>query len=198
MILLRQRIYGLTSDGGGTSSMDFYNTQKRQYESLGGQSKLGKSFIDWSKDQKVSGQGISNQTSNLDLDKSSYKASTLQALTKSPAELGKSGGGNFIIKDPSNIRNTGSYANVVAGQKSSENTSRDWIKKQQQQSFNYGQQSVGIKQGAINTWKNMGTLSKVATGAALVGGTMMIANNIRRRKEAEEEARRARYYGRYY
>lgn len=71
------------------------------------------------------------------------------------------------------------------------------IQKVQEQGKQQGQKSTGIVQGALNTWNNMGTLGKVATGAALVGGTMMIANQIKRRKEAEEEARRARY-GRYY
>jgi len=56
-----------------------------------------------------------------------------------------------------------------------------------------------LKQGATNTWNGMSTASKrMLTGAAIIGGGLMIANNIRRRRQAEEDARMARRYGRYY
>ena len=56
-----------------------------------------------------------------------------------------------------------------------------------------------LKQGATNTWNGMSTASKrMLTGAAIIGGGLMIANSIRRRRQAEEDARMARRYGRYY
>jgi hypothetical protein len=54
-----------------------------------------------------------------------------------------------------------------------------------------GKQSVGLKQGAINTWKGMNNTQKglaIGTAAAATLGTgMMIARNRRKRKEAERE-----------
>ena len=54
-----------------------------------------------------------------------------------------------------------------------------------------GQQSVGIKQGAINTWNGMSRNQQIATGAiagtALIGGAALIARNRKKRKEAERE-----------
>lgn len=61
-----------------------------------------------------------------------------------------------------------------------------------------GQQSAGIKQGAINTWNGMGRNQQIATGAiagaAVLGTGMMIARNRKKRKEAERglELERAR------
>ena len=61
-----------------------------------------------------------------------------------------------------------------------------------------GQQSVGLKQGAINTWKGMNNTQKgLAIGGAAVatlGTGMMIARNRKKRKEAERglELERAR------
>lgn len=73
--------------------------------------------------------------------------------------------------------------------------------------------SIGIVGGAKNTWNNLtkggvsGTINNLATGvkntwngmstgskAAVIGGSLLLANSIRRRRKAEEEARR---YGRY-
>lgn len=54
-----------------------------------------------------------------------------------------------------------------------------------------GQSQVGLKQGAINTWKGMNNTQKglaIGTAAAATLGTgMMIARNRRKRKEAERE-----------
>lgn len=57
--------------------------------------------------------------------------------------------------------------------------------------LNNAKSSVGIKQGAINTWNNMSTGQRIATGAiastALVGGAALLARNRQKRKEAERE-----------
>lgn len=58
-------------------------------------------------------------------------------------------------------------------------------------SYNAGRDSVGLKQGAINTWKGMNNTQKgLAIGGAAVatlGTGMMIARNRKKRKEAERE-----------
>lgn len=65
------------------------------------------------------------------------------------------------------------------------------VKKGQATGFQQGKNSVGIKQGAINTWNKMSTGQQIATGAvagtALVGATALALRNRRKRKEAEEE-----------
>ena len=57
--------------------------------------------------------------------------------------------------------------------------------------YDSGRNSVGIKQGAINTWKGMNDTQKgLAIGGAAVatlGTGMMIARNRAKRKEAERE-----------
>ena len=71
-------------------------------------------------------------------------------------------------------------------------------------SYKAGQNSVGLKQGAMNTWNNMSKGQKigagVAAGAAAIGATAMIANSIknkRKAKEAEERAKSAEARARY-
>ncbi len=71
-------------------------------------------------------------------------------------------------------------------------------------SYKAGQNSVGLKQGAMNTWNNMSKGQRigagVVAGAAAIGTTAMIANSIknkRKAKEAEERARAAEAKARY-
>ena len=71
-------------------------------------------------------------------------------------------------------------------------------------SFQAGQNSVGLKQGAMNTWNNMSTAGKIGTGVAAgalaLGTTAMVANSIknkRKAKEAEERAKAAEARARY-
>lgn len=44
--------------------------------------------------------------------------------------------------------------------------------------FQRGQASVGIKQGAMNTWNRMGKMGKAGTVAAAVGGTYLLGKGL--------------------
>ena len=193
MIILRQRVFGLTNDGGGTSSMDFYKSKKADWTAQGGEAKLGK-FADWMKGQSSSGNSIADQASNLSVDKSAYRASTLKALpSSSTGVVGKSGGGGFALSDPNKVRQSGMAAGIAANQQAASNPNNKSNMMNSAYSsgktlgFQQGQKSVGIRQGAINTWNNMGTFGKIATGTALVGGAALLARNRQKRKEAERE-----------
>ena len=71
-------------------------------------------------------------------------------------------------------------------------------------SYKAGQNSAGLKQGAMNTWNNMSKGQRIGTGvaagAAAIGATAMIANSIknkRKAKEADERAKAAEARARY-
>lgn len=205
MKILRQRIFGLTDDGGGTSSMDFYKSKKAEWTSLGGETKLG-NFKSWINGQTASGNGIANQASNMSVDKSTYKASTIKALPSSnTGAVGKSGGGGFALTDPNKPKLSGMASGIKANQQAASNPNNksnlanSAYNSGKISGFKQGQQSVGLKQGAINTWNNMGTVGKVATGAALVGGAALLMRNRQKRKEAEQQlaAERAKNKARY-
>jgi hypothetical protein len=72
----------------------------------------------------------------------------------------------------------------------------DYINKAKTQSYQAGQNSVGILGGAKNTWNSLSKnqqLGVAAGGAALaIGGAALLARNRRKRKEAEEELERER------
>lgn len=127
-------------------------------------------------------------------DKGAYKGSQLQAVKDSSGKnttgiQGQTGSGMFTVGDK-NKKSSGYSASKAASQHDA-NTKRDFIKKQQQQAFDKGQQSVGILGGAKNTWGNMSDNQKLAAGvggAALLAGTgALIIRNRRKRKEAERE-----------
>ena len=116
--------------------------------------------------------------------------------------VGQSGGGNFTVTQN---KTSAAQQAVQAQQAHGVNENRVWadknkyanLKKQgqafnqgQKAGFQQGQQSVGFKQGAINTWNNMGTVGKIATGTALVGGALAIGTAFRKRREAERELER--------
>ena len=44
--------------------------------------------------------------------------------------------------------------------------------------FNAGQRTVGIKQGAMNTWNRMGKMGKAGTVAAGLGGAYLIGKGL--------------------
>lgn len=53
------------------------------------------------------------------------------------------------------------------------------------QAFQMGQSSVGIKQGAMNTWNRMGKAGKAGTVAAGVGGLYLMGKGLLGRKKKE-------------
>lgn len=127
-------------------------------------------------------------------DKGAYKGSQLQAVKDSSGKnttgiQGQTGSGVFTVGDKS--KKSSGYAASQAVNQSNANTKRDFIKKQQQQAFNKGQQSVGILGGAKNTWNSMSRNQQIAAGvggaALLAGGIGLAIRNRRKRKEAERE-----------
>lgn len=191
MILLRQRIYAVVAGGGGTSSMNFYQdpTVKAQYvEAMkkykegGGRSGLGQSFEDFKKSY-FAGPNISEQTSNMINDKSTYRGASLRQGTTSTGK-------------PNTVDNR--YASRDNSQKAQLANAKVRMQKQssvkQQQAFNQGQQSVGIWGGAKNTWNNMNNTQKglaiggAATVAALgTAATVGAIRNRNKRKQAERD-----------
>lgn len=193
MIILRQKSYGLTNDGGGTSSIDFYKdpTVKAQYinalnkyKAAGGNSGTGQSFEEFKK-TFFTGQNLSEQKSNMVNDKSTYRGASLRQGT---TQSGK----------PVTVDNRfASRDNSIKAQQANYRVNQQ---KKVQQAFNKGQQqgaqSVGIKQGALNTWNSLSRNQQigvgVGAGVVALGTTALIANNIRKRKEAEEDLERER------
>ncbi len=208
MIILRQKNYGLTDDGGGTSSMNFYkdpNVKAQQmaalkaYKTAGGRSGLGQSFDEFKKTY-FTGPNLSEQKSNLVNDKSSYRGSSLVAGQQNN---GKPNVVNNRLSAQEASRQAAQGAQARATQrqanqafaKNNPNVFKDVATKARTQGYNAGVQAgktqVGIKQGAINTWNGMSQNQKIAAGviggAAVLGTGMMIARNRKKRKEAERE-----------
>lgn len=196
MVILRQRIFfdfGLTSKDIDDYAFGHNMSKADAYKAL--------------KENRAQ-QGVA-QTAYKDMDKSTFKGSVLQGSKDADGKLaqgvvGQSGGGNFTV---TKNKASASAQAVQAQQAHAANENRVWadknkyanIKKQnqafnkgQQTGFQQGQQSVGLKQGALNTWNNMSTAGKVATGAAVAGTAALLIRNRQKRKEAEEQLARER------
>lgn len=63
------------------------------------------------------------------------------------------------------------YQNII-------NRSAEAVKASAQQGFNKGAQSVGIKQGMMNTWNNAGKMGKAGMVGAGVAGTALLAKGL--------------------
>lgn len=63
------------------------------------------------------------------------------------------------------------YQNII-------NKSAEAVKASAQQGFNKGAQSVGLKQGMMNTWNNAGKMGKAGMVGAGVAGTALLAKGL--------------------
>ena len=95
-------------------------------------------------------------------------------MSKTAANTGRTmvagqGIGATAIADTSNVKTAAT--NLENAAKSVQNSAS-------QQSFLKGQNSVGIKQGAINTWNKMGTMGKVGTVGAGLLATGLVAKGL--------------------
>lgn len=119
----------------------------------------------------IDGKIMNGATDNVKRDQNYY-----DSLAK---ELKNGQGGGLSGIDP-NAAKLGSNAGVrtVGGQTRYDNP----IKKGDiyNMGFKKGQNSVGLRQGAMNTWRNMGTFGKAATvagGVALLGGAAKLISD---------------------
>jgi hypothetical protein len=145
--IIKRKLYALLVDGGGKSISLF----KKEYDSLGGQAKLGKSFKEWYRggapntvevggsfvSQGASGSAIYNTNQNITNAQNARQAERL-----------------------ANINNASGVANAA--------------KRARNQGYISGKNSVGIVGGIKNTWNRAGTLGKVGMSAAglAAAGTM--------------------------
>lgn len=58
------------------------------------------------------------------------------------------------------------------------NSTAEAVKSAGQQGFNKGAQSVGLKQGMINTWNNAGKMGKAGMVGAGIAGTALLAKGL--------------------
>ena len=153
-----------------------------------------KYFSDKIKQKKYSGiWEIDGELKNGTIDNVKRDQSYYDSLAKDLKE-GKAGGLSGV--DP-NANKIGSNAGVrtKGGQTVYNNQLKNGdiydmgvkngLKKGQAEGFKMGQNSVGIKQGAMNTWRNMGTFGKAATvagGVALIGGAAKLLGDRNKNK----------------
>lgn len=73
------------------------------------------------------------------------------------------------------------YQNII-------NRSAEAVKASAQQGFNKGAQSVGLKQGMMNTWNNAGKMGKAGMVGAGVAGTALLAKGLFGGKKQQQAA----------
>ena len=123
----------------------------------------------------------------------------LESQIKTAAQTGNTTQKTQLLNTAKQAGTNAGYQKALDTMKSTpKTTSTSYATRSTNNAFQQGQQSVGLKQGAMNTWNNMSTTGKVATGAAALGTTALIAGSIiknkRKAKEAEEKAKAAQRY----
>ena len=68
------------------------------------------------------------------------------------------------------------------------NSTAEAVKAAGQQGFNKGAQSVGLKQGMMNTWNNAGKMGKAGMVGAGVAGTALLAKGLFGGKKQQQAA----------
>jgi hypothetical protein len=182
MIILRQRTYTLLDEKGGDGRGVSATAVQQAYKDAGGKEKTGLSLIEFAHgknwkptDGKTRRQdGTVVQTHPGEGGYVKDLSSKIGQVSQQRADQRKANQ-EFVKANPNAFKNVATKARTQgynAGVKA-------------------GQSQVGLKQGAINTWKGMNNTQKglaIGTAAAATLGTgMMIARNRRKRKEAERE-----------
>ena len=152
---LKRKTFALLGDGSGKSISQF----KAEYEKAGGLKGTGKSFKDWYRGGspstvEVGGSAVSRGATG------SAIANTNNQLTQASA-----------TRQANRAANRANAAGV-----------REAAMKARTAGYNKGlmagRNSVGIKQGALNTWKRMGTMGKAGTIAAGAVATGLMAKGL--------------------
>lgn len=173
--ILKRVNFTLLKDGSGKTISDF----KKDYENAGGQEKLGMSFTQYYRGNAPKVTSIDSGGSAVSMgfgDSAVGKAN--REISKKQEERFARRQNNKMIAE--NNRQAGFKAGAIQGASSGYKAG-----------FNEGANSVGIKQGLVNSWNNMGTAQKIGTAAAgtVAAGLMLrgIFGGRRRRRKKDED-----------
>ena len=153
--ILKRKNYTLLKDGSGKSILDF----KTEFNKLGGQEKLGKSFKEWYRGSspttvEVGGSAVSQGASG-------------SAIGNANAEIAKQQAERAAQRTANKVNASGVAAAAKKARTQGYNTG-----------YNKAANTIGVGQGMKNTWGRMGTMKKAGVVAGVAAGGYLLGKGL--------------------